>query len=231
MILKPHKMQKEYTIPEMLKIAAIRGYSPQLASALNTLLTTKSEIVYQKALKQATKEISGYSQVEELQKQEIGNYTVKGDLYDLKDKAHSVASHFDGLPIYQPFLLEKIGGIKSDLLLDSAILEVSRTKNVVVTQVQGRNSSVKEFINNGDFSIKVSGIICEKGLGYPLDLVKQHEEFMKAQVSIPVVSEVMQNLGIYEIVITDYSYPSSPFANCQPYSFSAISEEPTIIRI
>lgn len=205
-------MAKEYTIPQILQIAGIRGYTPRLASAVNTLLNSKSNIEYEAALKTATIEITGYDSV---------------SVYDdVLSGAYAASNHFEGLPIYMPLLFEKIEGTSEDLLLESAILEINRPKNIVVTTLQGRDTSVKEFINNGDFVLSVSGIICKKGVGYPMEQVKNLAKFFAAKVSIPIVHEVLNMLGVYELVITSSSLPSSPFTNAQPYSFNALSESP-----
>lgn len=208
-------MANEYSISELMQIAGLRGYTPKLSTALNTLLSTNSEIEYQKALKEASVTIKGYDNVE---------------LYDDTNIKGHVESTFFGLPIYMPLVLESVDGIE-DYLFDSAFVEISRQKNIVITNVQGRDTSVKEFINNGDFTISVSGIIAQKTIGYPKDLVSQFNEFMSFKGSIPVVHEVLNMLGVNEIVITDYSLPADNLANAQQYSFNAISEVPALLRL
>lgn len=209
-------MSREYTIPQILGIAGIRGYSPTLSSAVNTLLNTNDTIQYNAALKSATIEIGGYE---------------LGEVFDSDTfSGYDENNHFPGLPIFIPFLFEKIEDAEDDFLLDSAVIEISRQKNIIITNLQGRDTSVKEFINNGDYSISVSGLICSKGVGYPKSRVKEIEKFFKAEQSIPIIHEVLNMLGIYEIVITDYALPSSSFSNIQPYSFNAISEVPVELK-
>ena len=205
-------MAKEYSIPELLGLAGIRGYSPRLGSAINTLVTTDNEIEYQTALQTATLETS-----------EIYDYSEIG--------TYSKSNHFDGLPIYMPLLFEKLDTTSDDYFLESAIVSISRSKNIVITEVQGRDSSVKEFINNGDYDISVSGLICRNGIGYPKESVKEFEKFMVAKTSIKIVHEKLNLFGIYELVIMDYDVPNSPLMNVQPYSFTAVSETPIELRI
>ena len=38
-------------------------------------------------------------------------------------------------------------------------MEISNTRNIVKTDIQGRDGSVKEFINNGDYQISIKGIL------------------------------------------------------------------------
>jgi len=200
----------EYTLPEILSKVAITNYSSELIGSVNTLLNTDSEIEYKEALKAASVVISGYqiSGVNEL------------------DNAGYSDSNFEGLPIYQPFIFSATETIVNDLLLDSAIVEINRQKNIVVTNLQGRSSSVKEFINNGDYSITVTGLLCNNTASFPKTLFKELESFFSAESTLSIVHETLNSIGIYDIVITDYSFPNSPFTNIQPYSFNALSDTP-----
>lgn len=206
-------MSKNYSIPELLSLAGIRGYTPRLSNAINSLATTKSELEYQSALEVATAEISGYDKVNSY----LGN---------TEDLGFDSSNHFSGLPIYMPLVLEKLKKGEKEYILESAIVEINRQKNIVTTVVQGRDSSVKELINNGDYQITVSGVIATKGVGYPKDSVKDFETFLVAKESIKITHQVMNLLGINQLVITDYSIPYTPFMNMQAYSFNAMSDKP-----
>lgn len=203
-------MRKNYSIPELLSLAGIRGYTPRLASAVNTLVTTQNDIEYQSALREATQEITGYST------------TYNGT----EETLFAGNSNFEGLPLYMPLVFEKLKNGTSSYMLDSAIVDLNRQKNIVTTIVQGRDSSVKELINNGDYQITVSGVIANKELSYPKESVKELEAFLSAKESLKVTHEIMNALGINELVITDYNIPTTPFINMQAYSFNAISDTP-----
>ncbi len=146
-------MAIEYTIPQILRIVGIRGYSPRLAHAVNKLLTTNDEIEFQQAKKQITKEITGYSNIK------------------IYDNGEEQKGEIFGLPVFMPVVLEPLDESINALLLDDAIVEISRTKNIVTTMVQGRDTSIKEFVNNGDFIIKISGILASGDFSYPKDKV------------------------------------------------------------
>lgn len=210
-------MAREYTIPELIRLSGIRGYTPRLSGAINTLLNSTNEIEYQEALKVATIEVGGYQINRILESNDVSGY--------------SEESHFEGIPIYMPLLLEGFDQNTDDLLLDSAIISLNRPRKIVMTDVQGRDESVKEFINNGSWQISVSGILCDKGLGYPKDQVKNLNKFCTAKMSLKVVHEVLNMLDIHEVVVTDYSFPSSEMVNAQPYTMSLASEKPVELRL
>lgn len=221
-------MKIEYTIPEILNIAAIRGYSPKLASSVNTMLNTDSQIEYDEALKTATQEITGYDIVEVGDVQKISGYN-ELELFE-DDDTIMASSHF-GLPIYHPLLLEQVDGTSGDLLLESAVIDISRAKRVVTTELQGVDNSVKEFITNGDYQIKVSGLLVTNGASYPKEELGKLNAFMEAKTPIGVVHEVLDKINVRYVVVTSYSYPRAPFSNAQPYEFSCVSDQPIIINI
>ncbi len=188
-------------------MSGLRGYSPRLASAINRMLRAKDTEEYRMAKREAVAEITGYdvTTVEPVETAHTGRF---------------------GLPLFMPVLFEAFDSTVKDLLLEDAIVEINRSKNIVITEVQGRDTSFKEFINNGDYVLKISGTLATDGIEYPMKRVKELQKYLEHKGSIKVVHELLNELGIYEIVITDYGFPKVPFVNWQPYSINAISEEP-----
>lgn len=207
-------MTAKYNIPQLIAMAAYINYKPDLAGAVNRLISAKNETEYSKALKEANEATLGY---------EVFN------VYDQKDYGSNPNAHFAGLPIFQPITLDD--GIQEPFTLPAAVVSLNRVKNIVVTQVQGRDVSVKEFINNGDWVISVSGILNTRGWEYPLEDVMVFNQFMERNQALKVSHEVLNNLGIFEIVVTDYSIPKSPHINCQPFSFNCVNDEPLPLTI
>lgn len=205
-------MAKTYSIPEILRLAAVRGYSPRLGDAVNRLLNSDNEIEYQIALRDATEETTG--------------------LHTYSDtNAYSDKSHFAGVPIYMPLVLEAFDSSVEDYLLESAIVSVTRQRKIITTELQGRDSDVFEFISNGNFEISVTGLICQPQVGYPKKLVSEFNRYVTEKKAIKVIHEALNNLGIFELVITDYSLPATPFINGQQYSFNAASHVPLELQL
>jgi len=206
-------MTQSFSIPELLKLADNIRFQPMLAAALNTALRTRNKEEYEIAMREATKIAIGYESV---------------NVYTSKD--YGTSSFLPGMPLFQPLLFKGEEG-QDDLLLESAVLEVSQQKNIVVTPVQGRDNAVKEFINGGDWNLNVSGIICAKEHRYPLDEVIEFERFIQRKATIQVVHELLNAIGVYEIVILSHTLSKTPHINCQAYSFTAVSDEPTELVI
>lgn len=210
-------MAKEFSIPQLIGLANSIHYIPALGVAVNKLLSAVDKDSYDIALKEATQVAIGYE---------------VNDTYKIDDYGYGKASQLAGLPIYMPVIIEATTPNEEDIVLESGVVEFTRTRNIVTTVVQGRDSSIKEFINNGDWSISVSGIICKKGFGYPKDDVVKLNQFLEKKESLPIVHEVLNAMGIMQVVVTDYSFPKTAFINCQQYSFNCLSDTtlPTLIE-
>jgi len=204
----------EYSI-NIAQLLAISGntYNVPLSNAINRLLRTRSQEEYNVVLQEATELALGY---------QVQPASAMKD-YGFQDKAF-----FSGIPIFQPTLLKSTDdqNRSEELFLDAAVVNLNRIKTVIVTPVQNRDSSVKEFINNGDWNIQISGIFWDKGWRYPLEKVQDFNRFMEKNTTLQVVNEIINGLGIYEVVVTGYNLAKTPNINCQAYSFDSLSEKP-----
>jgi len=114
-----------------------------------------------------------------------------------------------------------------DLTFDTVIMTVSQSKNIVTTQIQGRNGTVKEYIGLGDYGVTINGIITTKGGNghYPIDEVRNLKLMLNANKSIEVACTYLQNLDITNLVIKDYDLPQEYGGySYQKFSITALSD-------
>jgi len=171
-------------------------YLPGLGTTINGLLRATTEAEYNAKMYDAMKEI------------------FYGDTY------------FPELPKFLPLTMKKTKDIDEDLLIESAIVEISNTRSIITTAIQGRDGTVKEFISNGDYQVSIRGMFALKGLDWPRDNVVLLRQYMEAKQAIEVTHDILNSLGIYEIVITDWSLPQTSFVNIIPFQIQAISDWP-----
>jgi len=136
-----------------------------------------------------------------------------------------------GAPIFK-FSEVKLSTSDTELLLDTAILSISQSKNIVTTTLQGRDGTVKEYISDGDYEISIKGILDSGNMFvYPEDLVKQLKSICDVKDNIEIKSPFAEMLGITEAVITGYSFGQVPAGyNVQPYDITLLSDVPLIIK-
>lgn len=112
----------------------------------------------------------------------------------------------------------------SRLEIDTVILIVSQTKNIVTTSIQGQAGTIKEYVSDGDYNIRISGGLF--GDSYPEEDFNNLLKILKAPIALNVKSDYLELFGIDKIVITDYSTPQERgLENAQYFEINALSDE------
>lgn len=94
----------------------------------------------------------------------------------------------------------------NDLILTTALITANKNKNIVVTKVQGRNGSIKEYVSDDDYQINIRGVIVGKYANKrPIDELKKLEDFCNSPLEIDVVCPFINDLGVLTVVITGHS--------------------------
>jgi hypothetical protein len=119
-----------------------------------------------------------------------------------------------------------------DVVLDTVLFDVGQTKNIVTTQVQGRNGTIKEYISDGDFAINIKGLLVSNTNNqFPYTA---YEELLKAlycNTEIEIESWILTELyGIKYIVIQNFEILQEVGKQTTvPFEIQALSDIPTEI--
>ena len=101
------------------------------------------------------------------------------------------------------------------------------SKNIVLTKVQGRNSTRKELVSGGDVFFTVSGEINSNQDGvYPKYDVQKLINIMQHNGVISVNNILFDQLNVSQILIQDFQLDTPVYQNIQPYSFTCVAVEP-----
>lgn len=106
-------------------------------------------------------------------------------------------------------------------------ISMNSTKNVVLTQVQGRDFTRKELVSGGDLSYSVNGYIVSDQIDvYPEEAVKRFVKIMQYAGILDVIHPSFGVLGVKKVIIKDFSLNAPTYKNIQPYSFTCVAVEP-----
>lgn len=116
------------------------------------------------------------------------------------------------------------------LVMNDAIVAISRAKNIVTTQMVGMNGTIKEYINDGDYSLNIvvgvaavrDGVIVDE---YPADGLRELRRFLDENEALSVHSEFLDVFDINSIVVKSFSVSQETSSNYQSVSISAVSDE------
>lgn len=106
-------------------------------------------------------------------------------------------------------------------------VSMNSNKNIVMTQVQGRDYTRKELVSGGDLQFTVNGVIVgnEDGI-YPESAVKKFIQVMQYNGILNVNFMLFGQFNVNRIIVTNYSLGAVEMKNVQPYSFSCVAVEP-----
>lgn len=114
--------------------------------------------------------------------------------------------------------------------LVDAVAAVSRERRIVSTALTGRDGTVKEYINEGDWTVNLvvglqateSGRILDE---YPSEALRELRKILDVKDRVEVASEFLKIFDITHIVIKSYSATQTTEQNYQAVSISAVSDE------
>lgn len=114
-----------------------------------------------------------------------------------------------------------------ELQLQTILSEVSMTKNIVKTALQGVDGTVKEYISDGDYEITIKGALVAEGNFYPEDETKLLHQLCLVKDALVVEADFFQFFDIYNLVIESYSFPEEEgIVNMQFFELQCVSDKP-----
>ena len=167
-----------------------------------------------------------------------------------------IAQSYLGTPVYSNLEFLKVSGTSRDnsidvngqdngaevmLRVDTVIIEVMQTKNIVITPIQGQVtggqnengklkifSTVKEYISGGDYMINISGMIVSQYPNvFPHEEVVLLQELLNLPKAIPVASKFFDLFSISNIVVESFTVAEKMGSrNEVPFQIQALSDEP-----
>ncbi len=118
-------------------------------------------------------------------------------------------------------------------LSDCVQMNVSMSKNIVTTQIQGYNSTVKEWISNSDYVINltVSVLAEEEKDGYPDGRIKEIINFISDNRTLTVINQYLnETLKVTRIVVNGYKHTPELYKNNQTITIDCVSDESYVLE-
>lgn len=108
-----------------------------------------------------------------------------------------------------------------------ASVSMQSAKNLVLTQVQGRDFTRKELVSGGDLTFSITGKIVGNDRGvYPENDVKKFVQLAQYGGVVKVNHYLFRQFNIEQIIIKEFNLNTSDCKNVQPYTFTCVAVEP-----
>lgn len=121
-----------------------------------------------------------------------------------------------GTPIYSNIIFNKgkildNNGIEidfwEDFYIEDCLIIVSQTKKIIVTEIQGRDGTVKEYIGLDDFQITINGRLNGDYGVNPKEDTKTLHKILSSGAPLAVTNWFLQNLDVNDIVVQSFEIP------------------------
>jgi hypothetical protein len=190
----------------MSQIVSIPQY---LLEAANVPITIPGVSTLRLPLSTANTEVRGY-QATELKKSRLGTLIYESlELYNDNDEL-----------VYQ---------------FPDAVLVVlaERPKVIVKTPIQGKDSTVKEYIGMDDWHLTITGaLINPSSKDFPEDLVSDLRAVYEQKIAFKIQGSSLCALNIYNIVLEDLKFERRPgYPSTALFTIKACSDEPIELEI
>lgn len=138
----------------------------------------------------------------------------------------SARKSYLGTPVFADVAFPREG--KPDFVLETVLVDVAMRKNIITTVVQGKPGTVKEYISDGDYDVRIRGILVSQGNSqYPADQVRDLHQVLQRSEAIPVVADYLRFFDIYNLVVTGYNFSQvEGYQNIQMFEITCISDMP-----
>jgi hypothetical protein len=128
---------------------------------------------------------------------------------------------------------------KAKVVIDTALFNVTQTKHIVTTPIQGRDGTVKEYISMGDYHINIKGVIAGVNGLYPKDTKIQNTATVQELLQMCMVNKALTTYSwfllmfkINDIVITNFTLGQTEGEySTQYFEITALSDTPFEVSI
>lgn len=113
--------------------------------------------------------------------------------------------------------------------INEVLLEISMTRNIVTTAIQGRNGTIKEYVSDGDYQISITGKLVNEQNSFPETSLNALKEICKVPDTLVVNSPFLQYFDITACVVLDYRFTEiEGFRNVVDFQINLLSDTPPI---
>jgi hypothetical protein len=146
-----------------------------------------------------------------------------------EDSDEVTATTYLGTPVFSSFVFSEVQeeGL-TELDLQTVLISVDKTKNVIETPVQNRAGSVKEYISDGDYRINLSGALVSKERTVaPVEDAELLDRFCSLGQALEVGSTFLQIFDVLSVVVLDYTISERRGTrNTYDFKINMVSDNP-----
>lgn len=154
-------------------------------------------------------------------------------IYGVRDNNRNLGKSYLGSVVLSDLRLQdKV--TKAEIVVETALFNVTQAKVIIKTDIQGRDGTVKEYISLGDYKISIKGVILGNHGVYPDDTKTINKTTVSELInmclinkSLTVNSWYLRQFNIFDIVIESFTLGQLEGEySSQTFEIEALSDTP-----
>lgn len=158
------------------------------------------------------------------------NYLINNFVFD---SVTFMGNNADGSLSYYDLNLQQVITVPK-LQLPIALCNVTKNMEIVKSKIAGRNGTVKQYINTGDYDIVIKGLfttgVSDK---FPLEALNHLQLITNSTTEVKVASNFLQCFGINYLVFEtcNFEQQDNKGRDELPFTLNCVSETPFSIKV
>lgn len=159
--------------------------------------------------------------------------------------AHHGYSALTGAAIIMPIAFDAVqykrrlnGAVVDDSfpgmeLPPATVVSFERAKRVILTEIAGRDGAVSEFVGFTDWKMTIRGVMVneQNPSDIPEQGIRDLRDLSEVTVALPMLCDMCDWLGIYEVVIDSLVLHDIEASAVQPFTINLHSDNPFEFKI
>lgn len=148
---------------------------------------------------------------------------------NLPEVSHSGSMDWVGVPTLTALTLKNND---QELELKECVCLVTLEKNIVQTALQGRNGTIKEYVNDGDYQVEIAAALTSECDQYPREELQRMMSLLKTNDSLLVGDNSFLGLfGITNLIVKSYGFNQETHSNRQTFTICCLSDTAYEIKL
>lgn len=119
-----------------------------------------------------------------------------------------------------------------ELVLKECVCLVTLEKNIVQTALQGRNGTIKEYVNDGDYQVEIAAALSAECDQYPKNEIQKLMSLLKINDALSVGDDSFLSLfGITHLIVKSYGFNQETHSNRQTFTICCLSDTSYEIKL
>jgi hypothetical protein len=118
----------------------------------------------------------------------------------------------------------------NQLYLKNCTMNLSRTKRIVQTAINGQTGTLKEWITDGDIIISLQVEILDNEDNFPITNILSMKLLFEQNTNLKIDNRVLNELGVTRVVVSRWNWQPQTWSNHQTLNVDLVQDDTYLIE-